>query len=956
MPTDAPAHHIAGTTTRLVLTHVRERAGDAGVAEVLRRAGETRSVDTLESEHTWSSYDQAIALLEAAAAVLDDPQVGRRIGEDVIRQKVGTPIAPVLRAFGSPAELCREITRTSAKFQTVGDAVALEIDDTHAVIAFAVHEGFQRNRLHCDYMAGLLSRIPMLFDQPPAEVIHDECQVDGAERCIYAVRWPDQHEELESAQAQRTELLEAYNTVLSEQIQDLQSTAADLVSADDVDTVLVRIAARAADAVRAPRYVLALWGDDGRPGTVHSQGLSDDAARTVASRLLGDEPSANPSWLVADVVSAHRRYGRLAALYDQEGRFFPGEVRLLAAYARHAAAALDAATALADARRREEMASGLLDVARALSNVVGAEEVGATVAVSVPGIVGCDHAVLFRWDGDSSDAPCLQPLPAADDRSGEPDLTTFVRHLTDTPVLIAMSADPAPRFFDADRDGDGLGAELDRLAVRRIGVVPVIAIGELLGLLVVVWTSGPLPPADTQSTERLCGVADQVATALRNADLLEQVRHQALHDTVTGLPNQVLFNDRTNQALAAAGSGQRVAVMFVDLDRFKRVNDSLGHAMGNELLCGVTERLLSVLGEVDTLARWGGDEFTVLLPTVSSRGDAIAVAQAIQASFREPFRIGGTEVRVTASIGMAISPDDGTSTEVLLKRADLAMYRAKSAGRNGWCFSGPTELMVLVKRLSMEAELARAIAGGGLTVRYEPQVDLDTGRALGVEALVRWPHPEQGLLQPDQFIEMAEDSGLILALDEWVLRRACTDARAWRTNDAGFRLAVNISGRHFEHRQLHAIVESALHDAGLDPQILEVEVTESRVVDDRHEPARELAALRRRGVRIAIDDFGTGASVLSRLQQFPFDTLKIDQSFVAGVGTEATGDGAIVAALITMAKGLAVDVVAEGVETPVQLDFLRRHGCQRAQGYLFSKPVPAADVPLLLATPFTVAG
>jgi diguanylate cyclase (GGDEF)-like protein len=923
------------------------------VAELLRRASETRSAAILESEHTWSSYAQAIALFEAAAAVLDDHEVGRRIGEQVIQQRVGTPIAPVLRALGSPAELCREITRTSAKFQTVGDAVAIEIDDTHAVIAFTLHEGFMRNRLHCDYMVGLLSQIPVLFSQPPAEVVHDQCQVDGADRCVYTVAWPGHHDEPEMAEAQRTELLEAHNTVLSEQIQDLQSTAADLVSADDVATVLARIAARAAAAVRAPRYVLALWDDDGRLGTVHSQGLTDVDARAVASRVLSDEP-ANPSWLVVDVVSAHRRYGRLAALYDQEGRFFPAEVGLLGAYARHAAAALGAATALEDARRREETASGLLAVARTLSNVVGGGEVGATVAASVPGIVGCDRAVLFRWDGGGNGiVPRLHSLPAGASH-GERDLTAFVRHLSDTPALMAMSTNPVPCFFDAGGSDVGLGTELDRLAAKRIGVVPVIAIGELLGLLVVVWDRGTLPPPEDQIGERLSGIADQVATALRNADLLQQVRHQALHDALTGLPNQVLFTDRTDQALAAAAAGQRVAVMFLDLDRFKRINDSLGHAMGNELLCRVSERLLSVLRDVDTLARWGGDEFAVLLPAVSSRGDAVTVAQDMRAAFVEPFRVGGMDVRVTASIGIAISPDDGTATEVLLKRADLAMYRAKTAGRNGWCFSAASELMALGRRLSMETELATAIAGDGLTVRYEPQVDLDTGRVVGIEALVRWPHPEQGLLLPDQFIGMAEDSGLIVALDEWVMRRACTDARAWRAHDEAFRLAVNVSGRHFEHRHLHAIVESALHDSGLDPRTLELEVTESRVVDSRYEPARELAALRRAGVRIAIDDFGTGASVLSRLHEFPFDTLKIDQFFVAGVGDGATGDAAIVAALISMAKGLAVDVVAEGVETPAQLAFLRRHGCQRAQGYLFSKPVPAEEVPLLLASPFTV--
>lgn len=684
MAPEDPEHHIAGTTTRLIVTYVRDRAGDAGVMDLLARANDRRHPVELESEHTWSSYDQTIALFEAASDLLGDPAVGRRVGEEVIRQRVGTPIAPVLVALGSPSELCREITRTSAKFQTVGDAEAEEIDDTHAVITFTLHDPFRRNRLHCDYMIGLLSQIPVLFSQPPAEVAHEECQVDGAARCRYEVRWPAQHLLESSAREQRIELLEAHNQVLVDQIHDLQSTAADLVSADDVTTVLTRIASRAAGAVRAPRYVLALRGDDGRPAGVHWHGMRAADARAVAGELLSvDALEGDDRRLVVEVASAQRAYGRLAALYDQGGRFFPEEVRLLRAYAGHAAAALDAAAALEYARWREATASGLLAMAHQLSDASGAEEIGATVASSLPGIVGGDRAALFRWDGDARTLSLLQSPAVEAGSTG--DLIAFVDHLAGTPALVAMLADPRPRLYPAGVEGDDAAAVL---GASQVAVVPAISIGQLLGVVVTAWSEETAPPPEREVSERLSGVADQVATALSKADLLELIRHQATHDALTGLPNRVLFTDRTDRALAAAGrSRQQVAIMFLDLDRFKGVNDSLGHSVGNELLCLVTERLVAVVRECDTVARMGGDEFTVLLPAVAGREGAAAVAEELRAALEAPFRIGGTDVRTSASIGIAISPDDGTGTDALLTHADLAMYQAKGRGRDTWCFA-----------------------------------------------------------------------------------------------------------------------------------------------------------------------------------------------------------------------------------------------------------------------------
>lgn len=676
-----PLRHIAGTTTRLMVGYVRDRIGDDGVARLLARAGDQRAVTALEDEHGWSSYDQTIALFEAAAHLLDDPTVGRRMGEEVIRQTVGTPIVELLRTLGSPGEMCREIARTSAKFQTIGDATSVEIEDDHALIGFTIHDGFTRNRLHCDYMIGLLSQIPVLFGLPPGDVDHDECQVDGGHQCLYAVRWSHRERPAEEVAAQRIELLTAHTKILQEQVHDLLSTTADLVSADDVATVLARIAARATGAVRAPRYVLALRGTEHHPPSVHHDGLNDADAAAVATDLLaGRVGHGSGSRLVVDVTSARRDYGRLAALYDEEGRFFPDEEPVLAAYARNAAAALDAAHALEEAKRGEQTARGLLHVARSLSDASTPAGVAKTISTAVPVIAGCTEAELYRV------APSGTGLRRARLRgpaSTESDLDALASLLADTPSLLSILSAPAPTWVDVGDADTPLAGWFARSGVAGAVFVPVVAAGEALGVIVASWHD--VPPVSDGLTERLAAVADQAATALRNAELIEQVRHQALHDALTGLPNQVLFRDRADQALAAsARDGHGVAVMFCDLDRFKLVNDTLGHSVGNELLCQVTARLLRAAGQDVTVARQGGDEFTLLVPETSGARELADLADRILTAIRAPLCVSGEDLQVSGSIGIAVAPEHGTSTEDLLRYADLAMYEAKQAGRDTW--------------------------------------------------------------------------------------------------------------------------------------------------------------------------------------------------------------------------------------------------------------------------------
>jgi diguanylate cyclase (GGDEF)-like protein len=439
------------------------------------------------------------------------------------------------------------------------------------------------------------------------------------------------------------------------------------------------------------------------------------------------------------------------------------------------------------------------------------------------------------------------------------------------------------------------------------------------------------------------------SSALENAALVEQLKHEAFHDALTGLPNQLLFEETVSLALAERRQPERkLAVFVLDVDRFKRVNDSLGHPSGNELLCQVARRLTSAMRGGDTVARMSGDEFTLLVTGLRSTGEAALVAEKVMSVFQAPFMVAGQELYVTASLGIAISPDDGTRPSVLLKNADTAMYRAKERGRNCFEIYSVDMNAGVEARLALEGDLHQAIDTGQLRVAYQPQVDLLTGRLIGVEALARWDHPTLGPIAPDTFIPLAEESGLIVALDDWVMRTACAQVRAWR--DAGLpslRMAVNLSGRAFWRARIVERVIEVLTITGVDPTQLELEVTESMAVDavtDTRPLFRELEAL---GVRLAIDDFGTGYSALGRLQGLPFHTLKIDRSFVVGV-ENPHDEAPIVAAMIAMAHALKLEVVAEGVETEAQQSFLTRNGCDMAQGYLFGRPVEPAEIEAML--------
>ncbi|MCF7980925.1 MAG: EAL domain-containing protein [Pseudomonadales bacterium] len=432
------------------------------------------------------------------------------------------------------------------------------------------------------------------------------------------------------------------------------------------------------------------------------------------------------------------------------------------------------------------------------------------------------------------------------------------------------------------------------------------------------------------------------------------INFQAYHDLLTQLPNRALFKDRLNLALAQTKrSGQRLAVMFLDLDRFKLVNDTLGHICGDELLQAVSHRLQDCLREGDTLARFGGDEFTLLLPQIYGPEDAESIAKKIIHKIKDPFFIEGHELYVTISIGIAMYPHDGTSMDALVKNADIAMYCIKGRGSNEYQFFRDDMNEVSLRRLSLERGMRKALENNEFVLHYQPQVDAVTGKIVAMEALVRWEQPDQGLILPSEFIGIAEETGLILQIGEWVMRKACETLRSW--HNAGvidIRMAVNLSAIQVEHKSFVNFIMDVIKENSLVGDNLEVEITENLIMQDMDNTIKKLVQLSERGVKIAIDDFGTGYSSLSYLQRLPIHTLKVDRAFVHEINNRED-ETCIVNAIIAMAQGLNLNLIAEGVETEEQLAYLRNRGCAEMQGFLFSHPLPEPEARrLLLQRPF----
>jgi len=497
---------------------------------------------------------------------------------------------------------------------------------------------------------------------------------------------------------------------------------------------------------------------------------------------------------------------------------------------------------------------------------------------------------------------------------------------------------PAPNPMElAIRLDKPVGLTADSILVRRDGYESAIED-----------SAAPIHDRDGQVTGAVIVFHD---VSMARAAVLEMA-HLAQHDPLTDLPNRMMLNDRLTQAISLARRNHHLlAVLFLDLDGFKNINDSLGHSVGDKLLQSVSTRLLACVRKSDTVSRQGGDEFVVLLPEITHAEDAAISAEKILTELKKTHNIGEHRLHVTLSIGISSYPGNGDDAEILIKNADTAMYHAKQSGRDNYQFFKPDMSFRAVERQSLEGQLRYALERQELLLHYQPKINLQTGAITGVEALLRWQHPERGLLLPSQFLTIAEDTGMITAIGQWVLRAACGQTREWL--DAGLLavpVAVNISSLEFRSEKFLEHVQVALKDTRLAPRYLELELTETVLMRHTESTTYMLSQLKAIGVRLAVDDFGTGYSSLSYLTRFPIDSLKLDQSFVRNIVT-GTNDAIVISSVIRMAKSLKQGVIAEGVETIEQLAFLRAHGCDEGQGYYFSRPAAAQQFAHLLEMP-----
>jgi diguanylate cyclase (GGDEF)-like protein len=792
-------------------------------------------------------------------------------------------------------------------------------------------EGFVPYPEFCAFVASQYAAIPMYFGLPAAEVVEEECQCRGDSACLFRLRWEQDDEG--SSQGQHHEV---HSKLLEARFDQLKQMITDLASNERYEDVLQGIVGSSMRAVIAGGAILALEARAGSPRKVYSEGLTHAEAESLADDLL-EGGAGREGAIVVEVISARRRYGVLAI--DERGGIFASQAQgTLETYAQLAAAALDAADAMEDARHQANTARVLLDLSTSLAEIVGTEEMAAKVARAVPDVIDCDRVAVFLDDADWQGAG-----------SGEVRLVASLGYPDDAVATLREKSYHQARPDTVSEYG------IERSRMSEFGTTasvaaPINSAGNVIGQIVAGVTTDPERLVVTpRLAERLKGLAAQASIAISNARLVDQIRFQALHDPLTGLPNRGLILDRTEQMLARARrTDVATAALFIDLDGFKGVNDTLGHAVGDQLLRAVTARLAVATRESDSVGRLGGDEFIVLVDGATMDAGPELVAERLLAVLRPPYELEGLRngpLTLTASIGIAegIRP---SATE-LLRDADIALYEAKTAGKDRFVVFQPEMHTVVQDRLLLEMDLREALTSGQYFLAYQPIFNLRSGETTGVEALLRWRHPDRGVVQPDDFIPVLEDSGMIVDVGRWLIEEACRQGARWHARGHRLDVSANVSTRQLETDQLIEDISRALETSGFDARSLIIEITETAIMHNVSAVVPRLAALKAIGVRIAIDDFGTGCSSLAYLQQFPVDTLKIDRSFISTMA-DSPESGTLIRTLVQLGKTLGLETLAEGIEESSQYCQLQRDQCDSGQGYLYARPLDADAVEAFL--------
>jgi diguanylate cyclase (GGDEF)-like protein len=917
-----PTDQISGIYTMAIVDFLERRLSADELHDFLARSGETRSVEDLKNLASWTSFDQFKRLLQEASRSLGSPFQPDDVDIDM---SSATVVAEIMQAFGSPGAVFRAGGDTNPMVPMRRYEIT-ELAPNQWTIREWFVEGFAPYPEYCAFFANLYAGIPMYFGLQAAEVVEVECQCRGDSACLFRLHWEEGEEgtSLEQQHDVPTKLLQA-------RLDQLKQMITDLASNERYEDVLQGIVRSTMRAVIAGGAVLALEARAGSPRKVYFEGLTESEADSLADDFLrgvGRERS-----IAVEVTSVRRHYGVLAI--DERGGIFASQAQgTLETYAQLAAATLDAADAMEDARHQANTARALLDLSTSLAEIVGTEEMAAKVARAVPVVIDCDRVAVFLDDADWQGAG-----------NGEFKLVASLGYPDDV-VATLMARSYAKVQADTVSE-HGIGRSL----VSEVGTMatieaPISSSGKVIGHIVAGVTIDPERLVVTpRLAEKLKGLAAQASIAISNARLVDQIRFQALHDPLTGLPNRGLILDRTEQMLARARrTNVATAALFIDLDGFKGVNDTLGHTVGDQLLRAVTTRLTLTMRESDSVGRLGGDEFIVLVDGATMDAGPELVAERLLSVLRAPFELEDLPngpLTLTASIGIATGLRP-SATE-LLRDADIALYEAKTAGKDRFVVFRPEMHTVVQDRLLLEMDLREALNSGQFFLAYQPIFNLRSGETTGVEALLRWRHPDRGVVQPDDFIPVLEDSGMIVDVGRWVFQQACHQGAVWHAGGHRLDVSVNVSARQLESDQFIEDVLYALKTSGFDPRSLIVEITETAIMRNVSTVVPRLAVLKDTGVRIAIDDFGTGYSSLAYLQQFPVDTLKIDRSFISTM-SDSPESGALIRTLVQLGKTLGLETLAEGIEESAQYSQLERDQCDSGQGYLYARPLDADAV------------
>ena len=946
-------------TTRLLLQVVADQLGPLGAERVIQRAGMQTQKAKLRGLTGRIPHTAKLLMFDAAAAETSNSRIGLLLGAAALKDRRLAPLRALARAHGSTAALLNSASRLSTRLDTASVIRADEVTDGKAVLAWRVLPPHRPHRVDCDYTFGLLHQAPVLFGLSPAEVSHDVCQLDGAPECRYDVTWKEKpFQRLRRLRFNGRKKRAPHELESAERrLYALQGAATDLTSGESLADVLERIASRANVAVHAPGHLLAVSLPDGTrhiscrgTGAILTEALGSGTELNLAHPSLAGMPI-----VTSPVTSADHSYGVLAAVAYPGQEFFPEDKDTLGAYAHHAALGLDIARLFIETREQGETAQLLLDVARSLNQRSSVEAIAQTVADAVPALSGANRSAVALWDDDAGEIRIGAMMgwegPLAEK------LANYITTAAESPELAEMLATNLPQL--ADRNGSAWAQRtVDEFGLQAFAGTPITTDGKLVGIILAHWADNPAPASiKGVMTERLAGLAGLAGVALDNARLLEETRRQALHDPLTGLPNRAKLESSIEGALIrAAWTEGRVGLLFCDLNRFKRINDSLGHSAGDYVLQQVAARITSAVREGDMVSRYSGDEFIVLLENLHAetepevQAEVEGIAARIRLILSEPFEVNGKKLFLDAAIGTALSdaltagkPENVSEVAGrLIECADLAMYRSKARTRG----QAPARTHSPY-RLQLETDLRGAAARGELQVLFQPQVNLKTRTVVAAEALLRWRHPELGMIPPAEFIPLAEESNLMGEVGAYVLAEACRAGAAWHSLGYPIEVAVNISAAQLNTACFANLITQTLSQSGFPATALILEITETQVISENADVS-SLWDLKELGVGISIDDFGTGYSSMTQLHRLPVSEIKIDKSFISTLGPN--GSDAFVAGIVGLARGLGLRAIAEGVENTQQLATLQSLGCERAQGYFLGQPADARSLQDLLTS------